>query len=209
MSEKSELNELDVKLKEAELQGSPSDGQRTLNNFTGLLSQIPAVGAGLADQATYLHTQSQAREYANGQSRAGGTAGRLFGLNADMEPQEIAKQIYPILEFRDKIVKAITATIAKIPGLESLVEKISETLTIFIMSLLAPFIRPIIDVVSKSLKEGSSDVVNASADQQFGPWYDPHCTDPTHSMLSKDHFSNKLNGCAGRVATTILQYAVP
>jgi hypothetical protein len=49
----------------------------------------------------------------------------------------------------------------------------------------------------------------SSANQQFEPWDDPHCTNPTHSMLSKDHFSNKLNGVAGRVATTILQYAAP
>jgi hypothetical protein len=59
------------------------------------------------------------------------------------------------------------------------------------------------------LKEGSSGVVNASANEQFGPWDDPRCTDPTHSMLSKDHFSNYLNPVAGRVAATILQYTVP
>ena len=28
-------------------------------------------------------------------------------------------------------------------------------------------------------------------------------------MLSKDHFTNLLNPCAGRVAATVLQYAVP
>jgi hypothetical protein len=106
-------------------------------------------------------------------------------------------------------VKAINATIAKIPGLEALVEKISETLTLFILSLLAPFVRPIIDKVSQSLKMGSTGVINASKDQQYGPWNDPSCTDPTHSMLSKDHFSNILNPVAGRVAATVLQYIVP
>ena len=106
-------------------------------------------------------------------------------------------------------MKAINATIAKIPGLEALVEKISETITLFILSLLAPFIRPVIDKVSEALKTGSSGVINASKNQQFGPWNDPSCTDPTHSMLSKDHFSNILNPCAGRVAATILQYVTP
>jgi len=48
-----------------------------------------------------------------------------------------------------------------------------------------------------------------SANEQFGPWNDAHCTDPTHSMLSKDHFSNMLNPVAGRVASTILQYVAP
>jgi hypothetical protein len=106
-------------------------------------------------------------------------------------------------------VKAINATIAKIPGLEALIVKISETLTLFILSLLAPFVRPIIKAVSESLKMGSTGVINASQDQQYGPWTDQNCTDPTHSMLSKDHFSNLLNEPAGRVAATVLQYIVP
>ncbi|KAI9734185.1 MAG: hypothetical protein M1818_006608 [Claussenomyces sp. TS43310] len=206
--EMSELSELSKQLKDAEVQASSSNSQRSLQNLTGLLGQIPGMGGGLADQARSLQAKSQAQGHANEQFRAG-SAARLFGVSADMDPQQIAKQIYPILEFRDNIVKAMNAVIVKIPGLETLVEKISETLTIFIMSLLAPYIRPLIDMVSNSLREGSSGVVQASADQQFGPWSDPHCTDPTHSMLSKDHFSNRLNGCAGRVATTILQYVVP
>ena len=113
------------------------------------------------------------------------------------------------LSFLTIIVKAINATIAKIPGLEALIQKISETLTLFILTLLAPFVRPIINKVSQSLKMGSTGVINASQDQQYGPWNDPSCTDPTHSMLSKDHFTNILNPLAGRVAATVLQYIVP
>jgi hypothetical protein len=59
------------------------------------------------------------------------------------------------------------------------------------------------------LKDGSSGVISASAHSQLEPWTNSHCTDPTHSMLSKDHFTNVLNSCAGRIAATILQYVVP
>jgi len=170
-----------------------------------------------------LQQQSAAQEYENATTRSsvttnfrgppgvqGGSAGPgIPGMSPNFDPIKTAKQIYPILEFRDKVVKTISATIAKIPGLEALVERISESLTVFVLSLLAPFIRPIINAVSKSLKDGSSTVVEASANSQFEPWSDPHCTNPTHSMLSKDHFSNKLNGVAGRVASTILQYVAP
>lgn len=107
------------------------------------------------------------------------------------------------------MVRAISATIEKIPGLEALVDKITETLTIFVLSLLAPFIRPIINAVSAQLKSGSSDVVDASGKHQYEPWTDPHCSDPTHSLLSKDHFSNILNEPAGQVAAAILQYVAP
>lgn len=107
------------------------------------------------------------------------------------------------------MVKLIHSTIEKIPGLEALVEKISETLTLFVLSLLAPYIRPIINAVSAQLKAGSGGVIDASGKHQYEPWTDPYCSDPTHSLLSKDHFSNILNEPAGQVASTILQYVAP
>ena len=52
-------------------------------------------------------------------------------------------------------------------------------------------------------------MVDASGKQQYEPWTDPFCSDPTHSILSKDHFSNILNEPAGQVASVILQYVAP
>ncbi|EKD19613.1 Bc-hch [Drepanopeziza brunnea f. sp. 'multigermtubi' MB_m1] len=221
-----EVEEMDLALKGAE---QAQAGRGTLfgsgggSDFVSLLSQVPGMGGGLASTARSLQESSAEQEYQNTLARSrvetsfagppgshlGQSSNQVPGMSESFDPIKTSKRIYPILEFRDKVVKAISATIAKIPGLEALVEKISEKLTVFVLSLLAPFIRPIIDAVSKSLKDGSSTVVEASAKQQFEPWNDAHCTNPTHSMLSKDHFSNKLNGVAGRVATTILQYVTP
>lgn len=127
----------------------------------------------------------------------------------NFDPQQTIKDIYPILAFRDKVVKKISAVIEMIPGLEALVEKITETLTVFVLSLLAPFIRPIIHAVEKQLQTGSGTVVDASGKHQYEVWTDPSCSDPTHSLLSKDHFSNILNEPAGRVASAILHYVTP
>ena len=209
--------------------GPPSQTQASA--LTGLLSQVPGAGA-LCQEAEQLQAQSQAQErmlasqHNYGDSRSsqpgqtqtfqappgsvGGPPGPgIPGMSPNFDPAKTAAQIYPILEFRDKVVKAISATIEKIPGLEALVEKITETLTLFVLSLLAPFIRPIITAVSKQLKMGSSTVVDASGKHQYEVWTDPHCSDPTHSLLSKDHFSNVLNEPAGQVAATILQYVAP
>ncbi|KAL3424497.1 heterokaryon incompatibility protein Het-C [Phlyctema vagabunda] len=217
-----EVEEMDIALKGAEQ--SQNSGYGGALDFASLISQVPGMGGGLASTARSLQESSAAKDQENHYSASRGSANEFSaypgsaggppgpgipGMSPDFDPIKTAAQIYPILEFRDKVVRAISATIAKIPGLEALVEKISETLTIFIMSLLAPFVRPIIEAVSDSLKKGSTGVVEASANQQFEPWNDPHCTNPTHSMLSKDHFSNALNGCAGRVASTILQYVAP
>lgn len=202
-------------------------GSNQLSTLTGLLGQMPGAG-GLIQQAEHLQAQSAAQEQNNDHEaardaassappsfdappgRVGGPPGPgIPGLSADFDPQETARKIYPILEFRDKVVKAISATIEKIPGLEALVEKITDTLTLFVLSLLAPFVRPIINAVSAQLKNGSSAVIDTSGKHQYEPWTNPQCSDPTHSMLSKDHFSNILNEPAGQVASTILQYVAP
>lgn len=223
----SEVNEMDNALGDAQSQGSSGP----LNSLTGMLGKIPGTGD-LVNQAYQLQSQSEAQTIANQQS--GAHTGYAYSGNSrgfdgseestrapagqpgyglpgmpDFDPQKTVAQIYPILEFRDRVVRKLTAVIEKIPGLEALVEKISETLTVFIMSLLAPFIRPIINAASDSLKTGSSSVIDSSGAHQYEPWTDPICTNPTHSLLSKDHFSNILNEPAGHVASAILKYVAP
>lgn len=224
----SEVDEVDIALKNAEQatrstggSSSSSSGGRGLfglnlgalgalggggggGDFISLISKLPGSGDGLSSQARSLKADAEAQEQRNRAS-----ANPVPGMSPDFDPVQTAAKIYPILEFRDKIVRSINNTISKIPGLESLLETIGEKLTAFIMGLLAPYIRPIIAQVSLKLKEGSSGLINSSADAQYEPWNNPRCDNPTHSMLSKDHFTNILNSCAGRVAATILQYVVP
>lgn len=207
-----EVEQMDIALKEAEAQNKASgDGSRDasgsgqLVSMMDMLSNVPGAGD-LSRQAQNLQAQSDAQE------RATAVQGERPPQNipgTNIDPMKTAAQIYPILEFRDKVVKIINATIEKIPGLEALVEKITETLTLFVLSLLSPYIRPIIEAVSKQLKAGSGEVIDASGKHQYEPWTDPHCSDPTHSLLSKDHFSNILNEPAGQVASAILQYVAP
>ncbi|KAJ8120131.1 hypothetical protein ONZ43_g3083 [Nemania bipapillata] len=225
----SEVDQLDIALKNSQNENSSgpsgSTGSRGFgsdlfggggsgaSDFISLVGLLPGIGGGMASEASDLKRMAQDQERRNEQSSGySGTrsnANIVPGMSENFDPVKVSKQIYPILAFRDKIVKSINRGIAKIPGLENLLEKISETLTAFVLGLLAPFIRPIINSVTKVLKDGSSGVISASAHSQLEPWTNPHCTDPTHSMLSKDHFTNVLNSCAGRVAATILQYVVP
>lgn len=222
----SEVDEVDIALKNAQAQsasgGAARDGPtgdrglfglslsssgKAGNDFISSITELPGIGFGFAAEARNLQQASAEQERNNERTRA--NLNQVPGMSPNFDPVQTAKRIYPILEFRDKIVKSINNMISKVPGLESLLEHISETLTAFVLGLLAPFVRPIINQVSKVLKDGSSGVISASANNQLEPWKDPHCTNPTHSMLSKDHFTNVLNSCAGRVAATVLQYTVP
>lgn len=191
--------------------GSRGFGKNTTIDFISLVSKLPGIGGSFASEARDLRARSEQQERQNESYSAtrGDNVNIVPGMSESFDPVKVAGQIYPILQFRDKIVKSINRGIAKIPGLESLLEHISETLTAFVLGLLAPFIRPIIEQVTKALKTGSSGVIASSANAQLEPWRNPNCSDPTHSMLSKDHFTNILNSCAGRIAATILQYAVP
>ncbi|KAH7095964.1 heterokaryon incompatibility protein Het-C-domain-containing protein [Paraphoma chrysanthemicola] len=198
------------------------------------LSKVPGTG-NLIQEAQQLQAASDAQAAANARSggydnygsRAGGQGGyqqtpsfdappgsdggppgpNIPGTNTD--PATIIPKIYPILVFRDNVVRSISAIISKIPGLEKLIETITERVTLFVLSLLAPFILPIIKTASAQLKSGSSAVIDAAAKHQYEVWTIPTSTDPTHSMLSKDHFSNVLNEPAGQVAVAILQYVAP
>ncbi|SPO05695.1 related to heterokaryon incompatibility Het-C protein [Cephalotrichum gorgonifer] len=211
----SEVDEVDIALKNAEKGGGDSSSRGFGSSggggadFISLISKLPGVGGDFASEAQSLRAASEAQERENDRSTTRDNVNVIPGMSPNFDPVKTASRIYPILEFRDKIVKAISAGISKIPGLEKLLDHIGETLTAFVLGLLAPFIRPIIQQCSKVLKDGSSTVVTASANSQYEPWNNPRCSDPTHSMISKDHFTNILNSCGGRVAATILQYTVP
>lgn len=229
----SEVNDMDIALGDA--QSNSSSG--ALDTLLGSLKNIPGADD-LISEARELQRQSEAQDRTN-QDAGYADYERSRGLDdtwsysrgmgdvdertrasdaqspvglpgmPDFNPQQTVAKIYPILAFRDKVVRRLSDIVEKIPGLETLVEKVSETLTVFVMSLLAPFIRPIIKFATESLKAGSASVLSASSEKQFEPWDDPSCTDPTHSLLSKDHFSNILNEPAGQVASEIVKYVAP
>jgi hypothetical protein len=234
----SEIDEVNTALVDA-VTGSntgkrgPGGESSACSGLIDALSKVPGTG-NLIQEAQSLQAQSDAQAAANARSggyddfgsRAGqggyqqppafdgppGSVGGPPGPNipgTNTDPATIIPKIYPILVFRDNVVRSISAIISKIPGLEKLIETITERVTLFVLSLLAPFIIPIIKTASAQLKSGSTAVIDASAKHQYEVWTIPTSTDPTHSMLSKDHFSNVLNEPAGLVAVAILQYVAP
>ena len=216
--------------------GGPGSNSNHLGLLGDLLSNVPGTSH-LMEEASRLQAASNAQAQANAshgyrgfdggddgysasradppsfQAPPGSTGGPpgpgIPGLDPNMDPEAVVKKIYPILVFRDNVVRTISGIVSKIPGLEKLIDNITERVTLFVFSLLAPYLKPLIAAASKQLKAGSSGVVDASGQHQFDVWNNPSSSDPTHSLLSKDHFSNYLNPPAGMVATAILQYTAP
>ncbi|KAF3051472.1 hypothetical protein E8E11_010810 [Didymella keratinophila] len=234
-----EIDQMDTTLSDALTSNTKGSGSGPLGGLTDVLSKVPGTGGLIQEaQSLQASSDAQASAnaghgyrsggYDDFGSRAGGqdqfggapptfdappgSVGGPPGPNipgTNTDPATVIPKIYPILVFRDKVVRSISEIVSKIPGLEKLIDTITERVTLFVLSLLAPFVLPIIKTASAQLKTGSSAVLESSAKHQFDVWNNPTSTDPTHSMLSKDHFSNILNEPAGQVAVQILQYVVP
>lgn len=104
--------------------------------------------------------------------------------------QDIFKQVMPVIEFHDDVMQGISAAMEKIPILPKIIEQLEEQLSVFVFSIMAPFVVPLIRQIRNELKTGSDEIIQSSKNEQHIPFEDDRCSDPTHSMLSKDHFSN-------------------
>ncbi|RPD61288.1 Het-C-domain-containing protein [Lentinus tigrinus ALCF2SS1-6] len=123
----------------------------------------------------------------------------------DMTPQELHSVLWQVLTFRDSVVKKIDNTIEKIPGLGPLIEKLMDSISVFVFTTLEPFLKPLMKQATSGLQLASGEVINSQ--DQYEVFNDPRASDPTHSFLSKDHFNLILNEPAGNLGKIILIYA--
>ncbi|KAL0581875.1 hypothetical protein V5O48_000104 [Marasmius crinis-equi] len=137
---------------------------------------------------------------AQGQGAAGGKRPE------DMSPQELHTVLWQVLTFRDGVVKKIEKTIEKIPGLGPLIEKLMDSISVFVFTTLEPFLKPILKTATTGLQSASGEVIDSH--DQYEVFNDPHASDPTHSFLSKDHFNLILNEPAGHIAKVIVSHTV-
>ncbi|KZT43565.1 Het-C-domain-containing protein [Sistotremastrum suecicum HHB10207 ss-3] len=141
----------------------------------------------------------------------------------DLSPQELHAVLWQIMTFRDSseafgpkkcnsrsslrlVVKKITKTIEKIPGLGPLIDKIMDSISVFIYTTLEPYVKPLLRTATSGLSSASAEVIDNH--DQYEVFNDPICSDPTHSFLSKDHFNLILNEPAGNLAKLVLIHTV-
>ncbi|TLD26790.1 hypothetical protein PspLS_04538 [Pyricularia sp. CBS 133598] len=123
--------------------------------------------------------------------------------------QQVFGQIMPVIEFHDELLKTISEKLENIPILPQVLEQLEEQLSMFVFTQIAPFILPVIRQIKNELMTGSSEIIESSKNEQHIVFEDDRCTDPTHSMLSKDHFTNILNEVAGQTASKVVGWVVP
>ncbi|KAF2664141.1 Het-C-domain-containing protein [Microthyrium microscopicum] len=202
LSDKATQSEID------ELEGSINEAQRNQNvsKIKELLDQLPPGLFGGDDSKSKVdEIQMNAASSQMQNVRITPKQPEEFTRQMDM----ITQQVRPVLEFHDELMRNITEMIEKIPVLPDLIEELQNQISIFCFSVIAPFILPIIGQIKAELSTGSSEIIESSQKAQHIVFNDDNCSDPTHSMLSKDHFSNILNEPAGKTASQILKWAIP
>ncbi|KAH6664132.1 heterokaryon incompatibility protein Het-C-domain-containing protein, partial [Halenospora varia] len=204
------MGEFDDKATQSEiesLEGSlQSSGNADTSVLKDLLNSVPSGLFGGKDEAGKAdELQANAAAAQMNQMRVSPRQPEEF----TRQMQEVARQIYPTIQWHDEVMQSIREAIEKIPVLPDLIEQIENQITVFVFSLIAPFILPVINQIKTELNTGSSEIIQSSKDKQLIVFHDDNSSDPTHSMLSKDHFSNILNEPAGKIASSVLKWAVP
>ncbi|KAF8963872.1 heterokaryon incompatibility protein Het-C-domain-containing protein [Flammula alnicola] len=124
----------------------------------------------------------------------------------NIAPPEVQKQLFGLLKWHDDILKDITQGIEMVPGLENLLDEFSNALNAYIYTILAPYLGPILTQATGVLNEGSAAVIDT--DDQYQVFDNPNAHDPSHSILSKDHFGLILNEPAGKIAQIVVENSV-
>ncbi|CDO73164.1 hypothetical protein BN946_scf185007.g219 [Trametes cinnabarina] len=165
----------------------------SFGNLSALLKKLPIGGSGAdskMDQASSM--QEQAKAY-------------RFDPN-NVAPPEVREQLWQLLKWRDSIYKDIIEKIELIPGLSDLIDGLTNALNAVVYTILAPYISPILKQVTDVLMEGSKAVIDT--EDQYQVFDNPDASDPSHSLLSKDHFALILNEPAGKIALVVVRNSV-
>ncbi|KAH8117108.1 heterokaryon incompatibility Het-C [Phellopilus nigrolimitatus] len=193
------------------------DSGSTLASLRALLARLPAFlnpGAKVAATAD-LEKRARAHRFgdddfrradADTDANGGGGSGAPADLTQYAPSAETRALLWDVLAWRDDIVREVISVIESIPGLAELLEQITDVLNKCVYTLLAPVLIPIVTEVTLALKEESQAVIDTK--EQYEVFDNPRASDPTHSILAKDHVDLILNEPAGRVAQVVVEHAV-
>ncbi|RDX51974.1 Het-C-domain-containing protein [Lentinus brumalis] len=164
----------------------------TIGNLRALISKLPIGGGDDEKMGEADDMQAKAQAY---------------NFDPDnIAPPEVQEQLWQLLKWRDDIYRDIIKKIEMVPGLSDLIENLTNALNAFVYAILAPYVAPILKQVTEVLTEGSKAVIDT--EDQYQVFDDPNASDPSHSLLSKDHFALILNEPAGKIALVVVQHSV-
>ncbi|KIY50666.1 heterokaryon incompatibility Het-C, partial [Fistulina hepatica ATCC 64428] len=181
----SSVTELKAKMDDAK----NNEGNNALA-LKAIISKLNLGGGDKMGKAEEIHEQSKA-----------------YNFNPDnIAPPEVQHQFLELLRWRDDIYREVLTKLEIIPGLMDLVNELSNALTAYVYAILAPYISPLLERATAILGDGSKAVIDS--EDQYEVFDNPSASDPSHSLLSKDHFGIILNEPAGLIAMVVVENTV-
>ncbi|TFK77526.1 Het-C-domain-containing protein [Pluteus cervinus] len=166
-------------------------GNSNLSALKAILSKLPIGGnQEKINEGESMQAQSQAYH---------------FDPN-NIAPVEVQRRLMGLLKWRDGVYRDVVAKIEMIPGLSNLLDELTNSLNAYVYTILAPYVTPIMSQATGVLNEGSKAVIDS--EDQYEVFTDPNASDPSHSLLSKDHFGLILNEPAGQIAQIVVEHSV-
>ncbi|KAF7307412.1 Heterokaryon incompatibility protein het-c [Mycena indigotica] len=136
-----------------------------------------------------------------------GEEAKAYHFNPNnVAPPEVQQKLLALLRWRDGLMRSIAEKMEMIPGLEQLMDQLSNALNAYVYTVIAPWLTPILQQATSVLGEGSKAVIES--DDQYEVFNNPYASDPSHSLLSKDHFGLILNEPAGKIAILVVRHSV-
>ncbi|KAF3934158.1 hypothetical protein ABW20_dc0103126 [Dactylellina cionopaga] len=131
------------------------------------------------------------------------------GEPVDLDAKDLYDQIYPFLEMHDRVIREIVYGMEEVPTHAATYEKIQESLCTVTFTLIAPYVLPVLKQARIELAESANELIAVAAEQEAEVFSDPYCSDPVHTVISKDNAANVLSEPAGRIAVEIVKFVVP
>ncbi|KAJ7201281.1 Het-C-domain-containing protein [Mycena pura] len=132
---------------------------------------------------------------------------KAYNFDPDnIAPPEVQQKLMQLLRWRDGVMRSILEKIEMIPGLSELMDQLSNALNAYVYTVIAPWVTPILQQATSVLGEGSKAVIDTV--DQYEVFDNPRASDPSHSLLSKDHFGLILNEPAGKIAMLVVEHTV-
>ncbi|KAL0951712.1 hypothetical protein HGRIS_008387 [Hohenbuehelia grisea] len=173
------------------MNAASQDDNSKADALRNILKQLP-IGGGSekVDEGESMHEKAKAYH---------------FDPN-NVAPPDVQKQLWDLLKWRDSVYRDVLKKLEMVPGLTDLIDELTNALNAYVYTVLAPYLGPILQQATGVLGEGSKAVIDS--DDQYAVFSDPNASDPSHSLLSKDHFGLILNEPAGKIAQVIVQHTV-
>ncbi|KAF3208246.1 hypothetical protein TWF106_011479 [Orbilia oligospora] len=131
------------------------------------------------------------------------------GEPVDLDAKDLYDQIYPFLEMHDRVVREIVYGMEEVPSHAATYEKIQQSLCVVTFTLIAPYILPVLQQARIELAESANELIAIASEKEGEVFSDPYCSDPVHTVISKDSAANVLSEPAGRIAVEIVRFVVP